>query len=103
GKRILRRGAAFAARFRCNGKHHEPGADHRVDQEKAEDRESDARPRLGVAVDVGAVQQLADETLAPGRGGPHRWCGGDRHRVAPPAGIEPVAISPESTFWITEA
>ena len=59
-------GAAHDVAFGRRREHHQPAGDDRIDRcANASDREPDARPRLGGAVDVAAVEQRAHEPPAP--------------------------------------
>ena len=49
----------------ATAKHDEPHRDHGIDRGESENGEADARPRLGAAIDVPAVEQLADQPLPP--------------------------------------
>ena len=62
---VLGGGAARAVTVADGRKHHQPAADHRIDRRECQDGKSDARARLGGAVDVAPVQQAADQPLPP--------------------------------------
>ena len=49
-----------------NREQYEPCGDHGIDECEGENGEANARPRFGAAVEVLAVEQLADEPLPPG-------------------------------------
>ena len=58
-------GAARGAVCRARREQRQPRRDHRIAEREQQDRKPDARPRLGGAVDVVAVEQRAHEPAAP--------------------------------------
>jgi hypothetical protein len=76
----------------------EPDRDHRIDESEPADRERDARLGLGVAIDVAAVEERAQDAppprLRPIRGG-GKFCDADHraHLRADESGRLPVRTS----------
>src|SRR5579863_194418 len=83
--RVLAGGAARAVAVAPYREHHQPPADHGIDRDEGHDCKSDARPRLGGAIDIAAVQKAADQPLPP-------WFLSPRHCRSPGAGREPVTV-----------
>ena len=75
-----------------NREHYEPHGDHGIDERESENGEADARPRFGAAIEVLAVEQLADEPLPPrdfaraDSGGLYKCIRGRAHCCGAPAG-----------------
>jgi len=55
GDRVAGHDAMRRAAVGDDAEHDEPRGDEAIDRDKAGDRQADARPRLGAAVDVAAV------------------------------------------------